>query len=307
VNPCAGRRVRRGQLLVVSGLVAICAACSGSYPTQPHDPADPPPAPPGERHVLVGAADIGWCGSTAAAATGRLVDSIDGTVFAAGDLAYMSGTARDFAQCYDPVWGRFKSRTFPSPGNHEYETPGAQPYYQYFGSNAGPPGLGYYSYDRAGWHIISLNSEAPASAGSAQMSWLRADLTTNRALCTIAYWHHPVFSSGQNGPQQRMRDVWRVLYDAGVEVVINGHDHSYERFAPMDGEGRADADHGIRQFIVGTGGAPLYPFNVPRPNSERRSSAHGVLKITIQGAEYAWEFLPVFDAAAADSGRGVCH
>jgi hypothetical protein len=288
---------------VTSGLLAICVGCSGN-PAGPDHPPDPPPL---EQHVLVGAADIGWCGSAGAAATGRLVDSIDGTVFAAGDLAYMHGSARDFAFCYDPVWGRVKSRTFPAPGNHEYEAPGAAPYFAYFGANAGPPGLGYYSYDRAGWHIISMNSNIPAGAGSTQMTWLRADLTINRAACTIAYWHHPVFSSGRNGSQPQMRDVWRVLYDGGVEIVIAGHDHLYERFAPMDGDGRSDPARGIRQFVVGTGGAPLYEFGVVRPNSEVRSRDYGVLKITLRGPEYRWEFLPVFLPDAADSGRGVCH
>ena len=195
--------------------------------------------------------------------------------FTTGDHAYLQGTEAQFRECYDPAWGRLRGRTRPSPGNHDYETPGALPYYSYFGANAGPAGLGYYSYDLGNWHIVSLNS---ITASGAQVRWLRQDLASVTARCTLAYWHDPVFSSGPNGPQAQMREVWRILYGAGADVVVNGDDHLYERFAPQDPDGRPDLP-GIRQFTVGTGGAPLHSFQAIQPNSQVRTSTHGVLKL----------------------------
>lgn len=267
-----------------------------------------PSGPPmgGEEHVLVGAGDIGWCGSPGPALTARLLDNIRGTIFTTGDNAYMSGTTAQFAECYEPTWGRHKMRTRPSPGNHDYETPGASAYFAYFGATAGPAGLGYYSYDLGAWHIISLNSSIGARAGSAQATWLRADLEANRARCAAAYWHDPLFSSGPNGNQPQMRDVWRVLYEFGVDIVLAGDDHLYERFAPQDADGGFDPQRGIRQFVIGTGGAPLYAFESPRPNSEVRASTWGVLKLTLRSDEYLWEFISAANAAG-DSGTARCH
>ena len=169
--------------------------------------------------VFVGAGDIGWCGLPGAAATARLMDTIGGDVFTAGDNAYMSGTMQQFRDCYDPFWGRFRGRIHASPGNHEYETPGATPYFDYFGGDAGPSGLGYYSFPLSAWHVISLNSNIGVTAGSPQGQWLRGDLAaSSQAKCTIAIWHHPLFTSGQNGENPNMRDFWRMLYAAGVDV-----------------------------------------------------------------------------------------
>src|SRR5262249_10787687 len=176
----------------------------------------------------------------------------------------------------------------------------------YFGAAAGPSGAGYYSFQLGDWHAVALNSNVPTNDGSAQAQWLRADLAANRGACTIAYWHHPLFSSGPNGNSAHMRDVWRILYDAGVDVIVNGHDHLYERFAPQDPDGRPDAARGIRAFIVGTGGASLYTFVTPRANSEVRiANTYGVLKLTLQSGGYQWEFIPV--AGGGDSGTGACH
>jgi hypothetical protein len=297
-------------------LLALAAACSGPLPTGPDRP-DPSPIPPDplppvvEDHVFVGAGDIGFCGSAGPPATARLLDGILGTVFTAGDNAYPHGSRTDFERCYDPTWGRHKGRTRPTPGNHEYETTGAAPYFNYFGSNAGQPGLGYYSFDLGGWHIVSLNSSSPtvpAGAGSAQVAWLRADLAATPKTCGLAVWHHPLFTSGRNGNQMHMRDVWRVLYEFNVEVVVNGHDHNYERFAPQDPDGRPDPARGIREFIIGTGGAPLYEMRARHPNSEAFVSAYGVLKLTLRSRDYLWQFLPVLGGAfVTDSGTGTCH
>lgn len=297
-------------------LIALaCCACGGS-PSGPSDvtpvpvppgPVVPPPPPPvpGLPQVFVGAGDIAQCDNNSEA-TARLLDTIGGTVFALGDTAYFHGSREDFRNCYEPTWGRHKGRTRPVPGNHEYETPGALPYFEYFGANAGPPGLGYYSFDLGAWHAIAMNSSIPIDASSAQAAWLRSELASHASSrCTIAYWHYPLFSSGPNGDSAGMRDLWRILYQAGVDVVLNGHDHLYERFAPQDPDGRADASRGIRQFTVGTGGAGLYPAAAVRPNSEARVSAFGVLKLTLVTDGYEWEFVSV--SGPRDGGSGVCH
>jgi len=239
-------------------------------------------------------------------ATARLLDTIGGTVFALGDNAYFQGTRENYRDCYEPTWGRHKARTRPVPGNHEYESPGAAPYFEYFGVNAGPVGLGYYSYEVGSWHVIALNSNINVSASSTQAGWLRSDLAAQSTTrCSLAYWHHPLFSSGPNGDNAQMRDVWRILQEAGVDVVLSGHDHLYERFAPQDQDGRPDAVRGIRQFTVGTGGAVLYSVAAPRPNSEVRISAFGVLRLTLAPDRYDWEFVPV--SGARDAGTATCH
>ena len=266
------------------------------------------PAPAPADAVLVGAGDIADCGETADSATAALLDHIPGTVFTAGDNAYESGTTEQFARCYDPTWGRHKARTRPAPGNHDYETAQGAAYYHYFGRLAGDSGLGYYSYDLAGWHVVSLNSNIEMSAGSAQERWLRADLAAHRAACTLAYWHHPLFSSGEHGNTPAVQPLWQALYDAGADVVIAGHDHTYERFAPQTPAGERDPARGIRQFIAGTGGASLYAFTSLAPNSEvRNNTTHGVLKLTLRPRSYAWAFVPAAGGRFRDSGNGNCH
>jgi hypothetical protein len=240
-------------------------------------------------------------------ATALLLDRIGGTVFTTGDNVYHGPTPEHYRDCYGPSWGRHLSRTRPSPGNHDYDSPGLGTYFEYFGTLAGPSGRGYYSYNVAGWHAISLDSQAAMNPGSPQYQWLEADLSANTARCTVAYWHHPLYSSGPNGSTQAVRDVWRLLYAKGADVVLNGHDHAYERFAPQDPDGRADPARGIQQFVVGTGGAPLYGFGASRPNSEVRASVRGVLKLTLTATGYSWAFIPVAGQAFNDTGSGTCH
>jgi calcineurin-like phosphoesterase family protein len=256
--------------------------------------------------VFVGAGDIAVCGSRGTEATAMLLDAIGGTVFTAGDNAYPAGTAQQYLDCYDPTWGRQRGRTRPTPGNHEYvASPVAASYFEYFGAAAGPPGLGYYSFELGAWHAISLNSNIGVGQRSAQGQWLQADLASNQTKCSLAYWHHPRFTSGPNGDNAEMVEFWRLLYAAGVEIVVNGHDHLYERFAPQDPDGFPDPARGIRQFTVGTGGAPLYDVAALKANSEAVVRSFGVLRLTLEQNSYSWEFIAV--SGRGDSGVGSCH
>ena len=264
---------------------------------------------PGSAVVLVGAGDIADCGSDGDEATAALLDGIPGTVFTAGDNAYSNGSATDYSGCYEPSWGRHKARTRPAPGNHDYNTAGAAAYFAYFGDAAGPPGRGYYSYDLGAWHIVSLNSEVDMSAGSAQETWLRADLAANPKQCTLAYWHKPRFSSGtKHGSDSETQPLWQALYDYGAEIAIAGHDHDYERFAPQTPSGTADPARGIREFVVGTGGSSHSGVGTPLPTSEASDGAtFGVLKLTLGSGTYSWQFVPVAGGSFTDSGSGTCH
>jgi 3',5'-cyclic AMP phosphodiesterase CpdA len=218
----------------------------------------------------------------------------------------MQGTAANYRDCYDPAWGRHQDRTRPVPGNHEYETGGASAFFDYFGSLAGPRGQGYYAFDAGPWRVIALNSEVPAGPGSAQERWLRTELETNRSLCTLAYWHRPLFTSGPNGAptDSTPRDLWRLLSEFGADVVLNGHDHMYERFAVQDIDGRASSN-GIREFIVGTGGAHSYTPGPPRANSLVTAKIYGILMLTLSNNKYEWDF--VSNTAFHDVGFGTCH
>lgn len=266
-------------------------------------------APRPSSAVLVGAGDIASCSSSGDEATAKLLDGIPGTVFTAGDLAYENGSAEDFANCYAPSWGKHKDRTRPAPGNHEYFTFAATGYFDYFGAAAGDPTKGYYSYELGGWHIIALNSNLRVDPGSPQELWLRQDLENSKVKCTLAYWHHPRFSSGaDHGDDPSMQPLWQALYEHGAEVVISGHDHIYERFAPQTPSGALDLQKGIREFIVGTGGGNRDQIGMPRPNSEVRSStAWGVLKLTLFSDRYEWKFVPVAGKTFTDSGTGSCR
>ena len=257
--------------------------------------------------VLVGAGDIAQCSGNEEA-TAQLLDNIPGTVFVAGDLAYPSGTAAQLENCYDPSWGRHAWRTRPVPGNHDYETLGAVPYFEYFGPAAGNPSQGYYSYDVGDWHIVALNSECVEIRGcldgSPQARWLREDLVRHSKLCTLAYLHKPRFSSVRS--DRAVSDLWRILQAAGVEVIVAGHEHFYERFSPQDADGNFDP-FGIRQFVVGTGGASLTDALSSAPNSEvLNAEAFGLLKLTLNAQSYDWEFVPVSGQAFTDSGSDVC-
>ena len=273
----------------------------------------PSPAKDDQAAVLVGAGDIADCRTLAGAeATSKLLDKIPGTVMAVGDLAYPDGSKENFT-CYDKTWGRARSRTRPAPGNHEFHAAGATPYFEYFGVFAGDEKTGYYSYDLGAWHMIVLNSECKdiggCEAGSTQERWLRADLASHPVACTLAYWHKPLFSSGSaHGNDLTMKPLWDALYQANADVVVNGHDHDYERFAPQTPEGAPDSARGIREFVVGTGGKGLRPFSAPKPNSEARNAeAFGVLKLTLHANGYDWQFIPEEGKSYTDSGSGACH
>ncbi|MGH7401544.1 MAG: ABC transporter substrate-binding protein [Candidatus Rokuibacteriota bacterium] len=263
--------------------------------------------------VLVGAGDIASCTSDGDEATASLLDAIGGVVFTLGDHAYDSGTSIEFAACYEPSWGRHKSRTRPAPGNHDYATSAGSGYFAYFGARAGDPAKGYYSYDLGSWHIIVLNSNCPdvggCGPGSAQERWLRADLAAHPSICTLAYWHHPRFSSGPHGSEAALAGFWQALYEQDADVALAGHVHNYERFAPQKPNGEPDPVGGLRQFIVGTGGASHHRFEGPPiANSEvRNDDTFGVLKLTLRATSYEWRFLPVAGAAFTDSGIGRCR
>ncbi|MFJ2082605.1 DNRLRE domain-containing protein [Micromonospora chokoriensis] len=295
---------------------ATSASGDGAYYDTRESGADAPQlvvttgttTPPSGDPVFVGAGDIADSGS-GDSATAALLDTISGTVFTTGDNVYDSGTASQFSNYYEPTWGRHKSRTRPSPGNHDYNTSGATGYYNYFGTSAGPSGRGYYSFDLGNWHIVSLNSNISMSAGSTQEQWLRADLAATSKPCTLAYWHHPLFTSSSNhAPSTSTRPLYQALYDYNADVVVWGHNHVYERFAPMNPSGGADASRGLRSFVAGMGGASHYGFGTIQPNSEaRNSSAWGVLKFTLHSGSYDWQFVPVAGQTYSDSGTGNCH
>jgi hypothetical protein len=277
--------------------------------------------------VLAGAGDIANCGSPGAEITARLIEHAllgapGAAVFTAGDNTNELVTdPAPLKPCFDPTWGRFKERIRPAPGNHDYFFEGASDYFAYFGAAAGEPGQGWYSYDLggqppndAGWHVVVLNSECDqvggCQAGSPQETWLKADLATHPALCSLAIWHRPRYSSGYHGSLPATQDLWKDLYAAGAELVISGHDHDYERFAPMDAEGALDPAYGITQFVVGTGGVPG-PGAI-RPTHAANSQViitgvFGVLELSLSPGHYSWKFVAEPGKTEGDSGQGKCH
>lgn len=291
-------------------LTALAGACSGS-PTQPSGGGGGGGVGGGGNSnagpaTILAAGDVAWCDDlTAARATGQLLDRHPGTVLALGDLAYFSGTREQYRDCYTPTWGRHRNRTRPVPGNHEYLTPGAGPYYEYFGDAAGGSGDGYYAFNEGSWRLIALNSNIDMSRGSPQYLWLQRELQ-NQPRCSLAFWHHPRFTSGPNGDNPQTGPVWDLLYGANVDVVLAGHDHVYERYLPMNPEGQLDRGRGIRQFIAGGGGALLYRFASVKPNSAARYEGYGVLKMVLGDGRYEWEFLPV-TPGFTDTGFDMCH
>jgi hypothetical protein len=267
----------------------------------------------GGAAVLLAAGDIASCDWKGDEATADILDRFDGTVITLGDLAYESGSSREFERCYDPSWGRHKDRTRPAPGNHEYKTNRAAAYFEFFGSVAGDPDKGYYSYDLGAWHIVALNSNCAEVGGcdadSPQVQWLRADLKASEAVCTLAYWHHPLFSSSKDSlDTPEVRPLWETLYKHGADVVLSGHAHNYERFAPQDPMGGADPSRGIRQFIVGTGGANFHEFGSPQDNSEVRiAGTAGILRLSLRAGAYAWRFVSVGAKQNHEKGADDCH
>jgi acid phosphatase type 7 len=262
--------------------------------------------------TLVGAGDIGRCDDRSDTKTARLLGKIPGTVFTLGDHAYPDGTRGQFRNCYDPTWGKYKKRTRPSVGNHDYHTAGAKPYFNYFRWRAGRP-TGYYSYDRGDWHIVALNSNCEEVGGcewkSAQGRWLRRDLARHRARCTLAYFHHPLYASGIGEDNPEVKPFWYILYSHHADVILNGHAHRYERFARIKPSGERSSARGIRQFIVGTGGArgePQHGPDEPRVQA-KKVGAPGVLKLELGSGFYHWRFVPVAGRHYTDSGRARCQ
>ena len=319
--------LRRGARLggvLVCALTAAVSACSVNKSTNPNAPSSftdgtprsggPPPGGDPSTPVTTGGSgsatvsvvgDIGWCGSPGVGLTARLVERLPGDILLAGDNAYMHGNAEDYRRCFDPEWGRMKARLRPTPGNHEAED-GLNGYFGYFGPAAGPGRRGYYSFRAATWHVLMLNSADDMRRESAQWQWIRSELQQNRTRCTLAVWHHPFASSGPNGLNGHVRDAWQLLNEYGAEVVVSGHDHFYERFAPQTGDYRYDGN-GVRQFVVGTGGAPLYRPATRGPNTEAIVEAFGALRLTLNPDTYNWAFIEASTGRAIDQGSASCH
>jgi len=288
-------------------------------PVPPPAPAPPPPPPPPPSPVIVAAGDIADNDPNPGDdITARLIDNLNPTaVLPLGDLAYDNGTLTEFQTWYDPTWGRHKARTYPVPGNHEYGTPGAAGYFDYFngvGAAFGVAGSrtdGWYSFDLGNWHIVALNSNCTAVGGcdatSRQVAWLRADLAASTRPCTLAYWHHPRFAA--NMATEAVAGFWQALYDANAEIVLNAHDRNYQRFAPLDAAGRPDPLRGIREFVVGTGGKGHHVFNSsPSTVEAAHTGSFGVLRLTLHPSSYEWAFVPQGGSVfTTESGSGTCH
>jgi hypothetical protein len=263
--------------------------------------------------TLLAAGDIASCDSRGDEATAALLHPAGAAVATLGDQVYGGATLHAFNACYDPSGGFARGRTRPAAGNHEYDASGASGYFAYFGSAAGPPGRGWYSYGLGAWHVVVLNSNCAEAGGcypgSSQERWLRNDLAQNRVRCTLAYWHHPLFTSdAYTGRATNTTPLWNDLYDAGAELILNGHAHEYERFAPQRPGGAPDPGGGIREFVVGTGGRSLSDFGSTAAHSERRNNwTHGVLRLSLESQAYSWQFLPVAGHSFDDSGVGTCH
>ena len=312
--------MRSSTMLLLRALIllaTVLAVMSCMPLTEPRATAARPDA------VLVGASDIATCSSPATAATARLLDTIPGIVFTAGDN--LSDTTADYQRCFAPHWGRHLSRLYAALGNRDYDrSSGATDAFDYFGDRAGPRGLGYYSYDAGTWHVVVLNTSGfvDMSADSPQLQWLRMDLARARARnvttlrdrevaspqCTIALFHKRRFYQGGYGHNDAIKPIWDALYAAGVEVVVNGQDKFYERYRPQDPSGNADPARGIRQFIVGTGGRWLDVLHEPHRNVEVRDNrTWGVVKFTLKAGSYSWQFVPAAGGTFTDSGTGTCH
>jgi hypothetical protein len=308
---------------------AACATCPGMYLNYLHRDGAPPPT---TDPVIAAAGDVacdtaspnfnGGLGTATAcrqlATSDLLVGQNLAAVLVLGDIQYDDGSLSLFQASYHPSWGRVQAITYPAVGNHEYKTPSAQGYFDYFngvGNQTGPAGdrsVGYYSFDIGAWHLIALNSNCSqvggCGAGSPQEQWLRSDLASHPSRCTLAYMHHPRFSSGAYHDNATFQPLWQALYDAGAEVVLSGHDHNYQRYLPQTPAGAAEPN-GIREFVVGTGGKVHYPVSPdPVPNREvANDDAFGVLKLTLHPTSYDWQFVPEAGKSFTDEGSASCR
>jgi len=320
------------RLIFVAACGLGAAWCSGSTPSSPTPPpativeqppvtTTPPPitetpgnetpiattptTPPAGSTWINVFGDTGWCGSPVMGQLARLLEQLGGDILLAGDLAYDRGTLEEFRRCFDPAFGRFRSRIWAAPGNHEYMTTGAAGYFSYFGDRAGRGTTGYYAVRIGGWLVLMLNSNVPLVRGSQQYEFVRLELE-QAPRCTMAVLHHPFESSGPNGPHPQQRELWELLHSRNTDVVVAGHDHLYERFAPMNASAQADPARGIRLFISGGGGAPPYQRARSSPRSELLMSTHGLLRLKLEPALYEWEFLGV-NGNVLDRGLNICH
>jgi acid phosphatase type 7 len=269
-------------------------------------------APPSDQisarreFTLLVAGDIGECTDGGPFLTGKLLDHLDGIILAAGDIAYERGSDADFRSCFDRAWGRHKARIHPVPGNHEYASKHAAPYYRYFGERAAPPN-GYYSFDLGSWHVVALNSNIGTARGSDQERWLRDDLQKTASRCILAFMHHSYLSSGWHGRTESLTALVEDFHHYGVSIVITGHDHHYERFTPTAPNDRADGAYGVRFFVVGTGGAELHSIIFRAPGSEAAQfGVWGLLGLNLHESGYDWEFLPAQATDFRDAGSGRC-
>ncbi|MBA3688828.1 MAG: metallophosphoesterase [Chloroflexi bacterium] len=298
----ASRRYLAALAALAIGVALLIAPRVGSERVY-HSPG-PLPTYPAEATVLLAVGDIGSCGTDADEAVAALAARLPGTIALLGDIAYDDGSQADFKACFDPAWGTLRPRIRPAPGNHEYATLNATGYFSYFGAVAGTPGEGWYSYDLGTWHVIVLNSNCEemgsCGSGSPQLTWLVADLAAHPAKCTVAYWHHPRYSSGHHGSDVLTEPFWQALADAGADVVLEGHDHDYERLAPVEG---------IRSFVVGTGGHSLYDWRrLPGPFTELRDdSSYGLLALELDDGVYRWRFVSIPGDSLSDAGSGTCR
>ena len=300
-----------------SDVAASTTAATGSSgasrsPTPTPTPTPSPTPTPAPDASLVGAGDIAGCDWETDEATAALLDDVDGTIFTAGDNVYPEGSEATYAECFDPSWGRHLDRIRPAIGNHDTQSGSSTAYFDYFGAAAvNEDGDPWYAYDLGAWRIIVLDSDrcedGDCDADSPQGRWLADELATTTARCTLAIWHHPRWSSGFHGNIEDVQPFWEQLYAAGTDVVVNGHDHDYERFAPLDPNGDEDRERGLREFVVGTGGVALRKFEDTQPHSELRLAVtHGVIAFTLKDGGYEWSWIPI-DGDVRDRGSATCH
>ena len=295
-------RSRRFAALLCA-LLALAIVGASRVGSGPAILLPPPSVEPGTT-VLLAMGDVSSCTQTADDAVAALAASLPGTIALLGDIAYPVGSKADFTNCFRPSWGPMLPRIRPAPGNHEYEQVGADPYFAEFGSAAGTPGEGWYSYELGTWHVVVLNSNCDlivgCGPGSPQLAWLEADLAATSARCTLAYWHHPRFSSGRHGDSEFMDPPWDALASAGADLVLMSHDHDYERFGPIDG---------MRSFVVGTGGRSHYEMlRFPHVASELRANdSYGLLMLSLHPDGYDWRFIAVAGGGLADAGSDACR
>jgi len=281
----------------------VTNTATATYTPEPTDTPEP------SLSVILAAADVAMCNSGDKEIVANLLDGLPGEILLAGDISNENGTAEDYQNCFAPAWGRHLGRMHVVPGNHDYYG-GGTPFYDYFGGAAGPYMQGWYSFDVGSWHIIGLNSECgravSCAPGSEQYEWLQADLAANSNRCTLAFWHISLISSWVEGGWVEVRPFWELLYAANADVVINGHTHVYDRYAPMDPYGNPDPERGLRQFIVGTGGAYLQTDFVMPATIESHIQSWGVLRLELGPDYYNWAFITT-DGSIADQGTGYCH